>query len=160
MIVPVSGARTKVDCNRRYSASDKIDFTRLVPYRGCSFDGPKEPKAPGRNNHPADSLYRRLCKGGKACGRDASPKKGKKAKQAWRTKLDSLKCSGGKRFSGNIRRLIAIRRGKYSRDTFTRRRRAWAGTIISGVYRNGAGPSGKSDQRLTEKVQQFVYHTR
>jgi hypothetical protein len=51
---------------------------------------------------------------------------------------------------------IAIRRGKYSRDTFTRRRRAWAGTIISGVYRNGAGPSGKSDQRLTEKVQQFV----
>jgi hypothetical protein len=52
------------------------------PYRGCSFDGPKEPKAPGRNNHPADSLYRRLCQGGKYCGRDASPNKGKKAKQA------------------------------------------------------------------------------
>jgi hypothetical protein len=51
------------------------------PYRGCSFDGPKEPKAPGRNNHPADSLYRRLCQGGKYCGRDASPNKGKKAKQ-------------------------------------------------------------------------------
>jgi hypothetical protein len=55
------------------------------PYRGCSFDGPKEPKAPGRNNHPADSLDRRPGKGGKYCGRDASPKKGKKAKQAWRT---------------------------------------------------------------------------
>jgi hypothetical protein len=27
------------------------------PTGGCSFDGPKEPKAPGRNNHPADSLY-------------------------------------------------------------------------------------------------------
>jgi hypothetical protein len=42
----------------------------------------KEAKTNGRNNHPADSLYRRLCKGGKACGRDASPNKGKKAKQA------------------------------------------------------------------------------
>jgi hypothetical protein len=38
----------------------------------------KEAKTIGRNNHSADSLNRRLCKGGKACGRDASPKKGKK----------------------------------------------------------------------------------
>jgi hypothetical protein len=42
----------------------------------------KEAKTIGRNNHPADSLYRRSCKGGKAYGRDASPNKSKKAKQA------------------------------------------------------------------------------
>jgi hypothetical protein len=42
----------------------------------------KEAKTMGRNNHPADSLDRRPGKGGKACGRDASPNKGKKAKQA------------------------------------------------------------------------------
>jgi hypothetical protein len=33
----------------------------------------KKAKTMGRNNHPADSLYRRLCKGGKACRRDPSP---------------------------------------------------------------------------------------
>jgi hypothetical protein len=38
----------------------------------------KEAKTMGRNNHPADSLYRRPCKGGKACGRAASPNKSKK----------------------------------------------------------------------------------
>ena len=38
----------------------------------------KEAKTIGRNNHPADSLYRRPCRGGKYCGREASPNKSKK----------------------------------------------------------------------------------
>jgi hypothetical protein len=38
-----------------YDHRDNEKELSAKPYRGCSFDGPKEPKAPGRNNHPADS---------------------------------------------------------------------------------------------------------
>jgi hypothetical protein len=40
-----------------YDHRDNLKELSAKPYRGCSFDGPKEAKAPGRNNHPADSLY-------------------------------------------------------------------------------------------------------
>jgi hypothetical protein len=45
-------------------------YLRPCPIGGVLLFWQKGAKTIGRNNHSADSLNRRLCKGGKACGRD------------------------------------------------------------------------------------------
>jgi hypothetical protein len=63
-----------------YDHRDNEKELSAKPYRGCSFDGPKEPKAPGRNNHPADSIGPTILQGRQALRPGCIAKKRQKSK--------------------------------------------------------------------------------